>query len=889
MKSADIREKFLGFFESRGHKRVKSSSVIPAADPTLLFTNAGMVQFKDCFLGLSDLGFRRATTSQKCVRAGGKHNDLENVGFTARHHTFFEMLGNFSFGDYFKKEAISFAWEFLTKDLALPKEKLRITVFEKDDEAFELWKGQGIRPDWIERLGEKDNFWAMGETGPCGPCTEIYYDWGNTYGCGKPTCSPGCPCSERFLEIWNLVFMQFNRDASGTLTPLPKPSVDTGSGLERVTCVMQGVYSNYDTDLFQPILAAIGNRVGTSYGKDKEASLAMRVIADHVRSGTFLIADGVIPSNEGRGYVLRRILRRAIRYGKKLGQEKPFIFEIVSAVVATLGSFYPEIKSQQKLVETMIREEEERFHETLHRGTGILDEAIQKAKKEKRLGIPGDVAFKLYDTFGFPYDLVEVICREHGLQVEEKVFQELMEKQRSLSSGPMGSVTGYLATLTKYLTEKRLETQFKGYDSLREIAKLVALFDSNGNEASLLKAGVNGFAIFDLTPFYAESGGQVGDSGTITHNETSAQVRDTVKVAKAFVHKVHVQTGEIKVGQSYTLEVDARSRKLAAINHTATHLLHAALRKVLGDRVKQAGSLVSPERLRFDFTFPRAATAEELAQIEGMVNAEIRLDLKVDVKEMPFDEAIKSGALAFFDEKYGDRVRVVKVGPKEAPFSVELCGGTHLSQISDIVFVKILGESSVASGTRRLEAITADAAIQYLLGKASVVREIEGKLATTEVVKRIDQMASQIKTLSKENEDLKLKVARAGQGGGGGELYEKASRIGQYQLVAETIPSGSAKILRTLVDQVRDKLKEKTVVMLATTEDGKVSLCIGLTKDIAVQLDAGKLIRPLAEEVSGTGGGRPDFAQAGGSRPEGIPKAIEKLRSLLKDACQEES
>ncbi len=883
MKSTEIREKFLKFFEKHGHTRVKSSSLIPAADPTLLFTNAGMVQFKDCFLGLQNNGYTRATTSQKCVRAGGKHNDLENVGFTPRHHTFFEMLGNFSFGDYFKKEAISLAWELLTKELKIPKEKLRITVFQDDDEAMELWKAEGIRPDWIYRLGEKDNFWAMGDTGPCGPCTEIHYDWGESLGCGKPDCSPACPCgSGRFLEIWNLVFMQYNRDSSGKMTPLPKPSVDTGAGLERVSAVLNGVFSNYDTDLFLPLIHAIAKKAGKTYGANKDEDVSMRVIADHLRSGTFLISDGVIPSNEGRGYVLRRILRRAIRHGKKLGQQAPFIYTLVENVGEVLGSVYPEIIQNRKMIEVLLREEEEKFHETIHRGIGLLDESIAKSKAQKSSTLSGDVAFKLYDTFGFPFDLVEVICREHAMGVDEKAFSDLMDKQRAQSNWKGGDSDKYVEKITKVLEGKKISPTFEGYSTLECDGNLNLLFDMNGTEVRSLSSGTEGFAIFDKTPFYAESGGQVGDKGTIHQDGAKALVGNTFKVAKTIVHQLKVTDGQLQPAKRAKLSVDKQSRKLTAINHTATHMMHAALRKVLGDRVKQAGSLVDSSRLRFDFTYPRGVTADEIKQIETLVNKEIQSSDEVVTKEMKYDDAIKSGALAFFDEKYGDSVRVVRVGGTDSPFSVELCGGTHLTRTSDIGLFKILSETSVASGTRRIEAVTSLTAFEYLTHRNELLASIEAKVGMKEekAVEKLEQLSQQLKQLQKENESLKVKVA---QGGSGSKSDASHETFGAYKAFIQIIPSADAKVLRTLSDQFRDKGKDKTFVVLASEMEGKVSLCVGLTKDLVGTFDAGKIVKELAGEIKGTGGGRPDFAQAGGSDASGIQRAFDKFRSLLKD------
>ncbi|MBI3293191.1 MAG: alanine--tRNA ligase [Deltaproteobacteria bacterium] len=877
MRSTDVREKFLSFFEGVGHRRVKSSPLIPAQDPTLLFTNAGMVQFKDCFLGLQDLGFKRATTAQKCVRAGGKHNDLENVGFTPRHHTFFEMLGNFSFGDYFKKDAIAFAWELLTKHYGLPKDRLWVTVFETDDEAAKLWEAQGVRKDWIIRLGEKDNFWAMGDAGPCGPCTEIHFDWGVNRGCGKPTCAPGCPCDTRFLEIWNLVFMQYNRDASGKLAPLPKPSVDTGGGLERLSAVLQGVYSNYDSDVFQPILSAISETVKIDYGKSTDTDVSMRVIADHLRSGTFLVTDGVNPTNEGRGYVLRRILRRAIRHGKKLNQDAPFIYSLVKDVVRSLGAVYPEIAEKQKYVETIFREEEERFHQTLHRGLGLLEESLSRLGKGAHRKLPGEVVFKLYDSFGFPADLVQVICAEQQVGVDEEGFNALMEKQRGQSSWTGSKSTAAVDGILRSLEKNRPATLFTGYDRVSDKGTVVRLWDSSGQEAEQLTG--EGFFLADVTPFYAESGGQVGDTGVVSSASTRGRILDTKKWGGVTVHMVTIDSGALKVGETVELSVNADLRKKTAINHTATHLLHAALRKVLGDRVKQAGSLVDSGRLRFDFAYPRGVTRDEIATIEGMVNREIRAGLPVKTEEMGYDQAVKSGALAFFEDKYGDRVRVVRVGG-ESPFSVELCGGTHLSTISDVGVVKVVAESSVASGVRRIEAITGEAALSRLMDHDRLVETMEAKLGVKapELPDRIDQLAGEIKHLRKEIDKLKLTVA---QGGQGSAPWDRKVTVRDLQVVIERVPGANPGVLRTLADQIRDKLKERVLVVLASENEGKVSLCVGLSKDLVGRLDAGKMIKPLAQAVGGTGGGRPDFAQAGGSNPGGIESAFAQFRQSI--------
>ncbi|MBI4405768.1 MAG: alanine--tRNA ligase [Deltaproteobacteria bacterium] len=883
MRSNDIRETFLKYFENYHHQRVKSSSLIPAADPTLLFTNAGMVQFKDAFLGVQLPSYRRATTCQKCVRAGGKHNDLENVGFTVRHHTFFEMLGNFSFGDYFKKEAIAFAWELVTRSYAIPKDRLWITVFQKDDEAFELWKATGVPTNRIIRLGEKDNFWAMGETGPCGPCTEIHYDWGNEHGCQRPDCNPGCACGTRFLEIWNLVFMQFNKDANGTTSALPKPSVDTGAGLERLCSVLQGVYSNYDTDLFRPIIAEVERKTQLRYGQQVDNDISMRVIADHIRAGTFLISDGVTPTNEGRGYVLRRILRRAIRHGKKLGQTKPFLFELVGKVIELLGDVYSDISKNKKIIEVVIREEEDRFHETLDRGMGILEAHIKDAKKSGKNSLAGEVAFKLYDTYGFPLDLITVICKENTLEVDEKGFNSQMEKQRNRSQWERAS-GAIVEQISKVLANQQIKTSFLGYETLTAEGHLIHLFSEQGSPVDILKVGESGYAVLDKTVFYAESGGQVGDVGTLCSEKGKATVQTTFKVGSTSVHKISVDAGRIEANRLFALQINPSVRQLTAVNHTATHLLHAALRKVLGDRVKQAGSLVEPTRLRFDFTFPRALTREEIARVEALVNEEVSADSEVSVEEMAFEQATQTGALAFFGEKYGDRVRVVRVGKSNEPFSVELCGGTHLSRTSQVGAFKIITESSIASGVRRIEAITGKLAIEHLCSREGLLKDIEQLLGThgPAAAEKISQLLSENKALKQQNEKLQLQGARLGKETSQSPLWERAITIKDLKVVAEKIPNIDPKLLRSLVDQVRDKIRNRTVVCLGTESEGKAALVVGLSKDLVGQYDASQLVRSIAGKVGGTGGGRGDFAQAGGTKPEGLMEALDDFKNLLK-------
>ncbi len=884
MQSVDIREKFLRFFEAAGHKRVRSSSLIPASDPTLLFTNSGMVQFKNCFLGQENPGYTKATTSQKCVRAGGKHNDLENVGFTPRHHTFFEMLGNFSFGDYFKKEAIAFAWELLTKQFALPADKLHITVFENDDEALELWKKQGIPAARIHKLGEKDNFWAMGDTGPCGPCTEIHYDWGTQYAKPGSDATPGTD-DKRFLEIWNLVFMQFNRDTDGKLHPLPKPSVDTGAGLERLAAVFQNVYSNYDSDLFTPLKKSIEKATGKVYGQNESHDGSIRVIMDHVRAGTFLIGDGVTPSNEGRGYVLRRILRRAIRHGKNLGKDTPFIHSVVPAVVQSLGSFYPEIAGKnQTLIEEVLKEEETKFHETLHRGLGELESSIAATKKAKKTVLPGEVAFKLYDTFGFPLDLTEVISREHGLTVDQSSFEKSMGQQRERSGGKaLGEFGGQLGS-SALVSDK---SHFSGYEATQGEGKVLNILDKTGKTLlKKLSEGESGYVTFDHTPFYAESGGQVGDKGHIQGKDFLADVLDTTKAGNAIAHHLLIKKGALNQGQSYQLLVDADKRKATAINHTATHLMHAALRALpdIGPRVKQAGSLVNEEMLRFDFSCPRALTAEEIQAVEKSVNDEISKDEDVTTTEMSFDDAKKTGAVAFFDDKYGDRVRVIRVGSKENPYSIEFCGGTHLTRSGEVRVFKVLSESSIASGTRRIIALTGKNAQEYLFEKNRMLDSLANELRVQpeQLPIKVNQLLKENKTLKQTLDQERLRAAQGASGSGASQpLWEKSKTIKGYTVVMDTIASADPKILRSLVDQVRDKLKEKTLVCLVSQQDSKVFVCVGVTPDMNPRFDAGKIVKEIATEVGGSGGGRSDFAQAGGTRPEGIPKVFDKLETWM--------
>ncbi|HEX7965579.1 MAG TPA: alanine--tRNA ligase [Gammaproteobacteria bacterium] len=863
MTSNDIRKSFLEFFQSKGHMVVPSSPLVPANDPTLLFTNAGMVQFKDVFLGRDKRDYRRAASSQRCVRAGGKHNDLENVGYTARHHTFFEMLGNFSFGDYFKKDAILYSWELLTQVWKLPPEKLWVTVYHTDDEAYGHWLNDvGVPAARIVRIGDKpggqkyqsDNFWQMADTGPCGPCSEIFYDHGADVAGGPPG-SPDAD-GDRYIEIWNLVFMQFDRSADGVLTPLPKPCVDTGMGLERVTAVLQHVHSNYEIDLFQKLIAAAADVTGA---KDK-SSPSLRVIADHIRACAFLITDGVLPSNEGRGYVLRRIIRRAIRHGYKLGQEKPFFHKLVKALDAEMGGAYPELHKAASHVEKVLLQEEERFAETLAQGMGLLESAI-KGLKGKTL--PGETVFKLYDTYGFPADLTNDIARERGLAIDEAGFEREMESQRdrARSASKFGAEYGQDVAIEG-------ETAFKGYEHLKHPGKVVALF--RGKDAvQALKAGEQGMVVLDQTPFYAESGGQVGDQGLLKNGNGAFKVADTQKRGGgAFAHMGQVTHGEIKLGDTVDAQVDEGLRAATVLNHSATHLLHAALRKVLGTHVTQKGSLVAPDRLRFDFSHYQAVTPEELSKIEDLVNTEIRRNEAADVRETSYDEAIKAGAMALFGEKYGNVVRVMKFGD----FSTELCGGTHVHRTGDIGLFKILSEGGVAAGVRRIEAVTGAGALAYVHTLQGTVRALVDALRSDDIVAKTQQLQERVKQLEKQLAQASGKLAA----NRGDELTASAQAIGPAKVLAAAVEGVDAAALRELMDQLKNKLGSAVVVLGAASE-GKVSLIAGVTQDLTGKVKAGELVNMVAQQVGGKGGGRPDMAQAGGTDPSKLDAALKSV------------
>jgi alanyl-tRNA synthetase len=862
MTSADIRGSFLEFFRKNGHSVQPSSSLVPGNDPTLLFTNAGMVQFKDVFLGKESRDYTRAATAQRVVRAGGKHNELENVGYTARHHTFFEMLGNFSFGDYFKREAIHFAWNFVTGTLGIPKDRLWVTVFKEDDDAARIWTQEiGVDPTRCTRMGEKSNFWSMGETGPCGPCTEIFYDHGPDIAGGPP----GSPDEDgdRYVEIWNLVFMQYDRSSDGVLVPLPKPSVDTGMGLERVAAVMQGVHSNYDTDLFKALIKAAAEVTGCA---DPESS-SLKVIADHIRACTFLIIDGVVPSNEGRGYVLRRIIRRAIRHGYKLGQTQPFFHKLVASLVREMGSYYGELVSGEARATQVLAQEEIRFAETLATGMALLD--AETAKLESQV-IPGETVFRLYDTYGFPLDLTADVARERGLSIDQAGFDTAMEAQR-----------GRARAASKFGVDMRGQlkldgkTDFLGYDRLAETGRVTALvFD--GAVVESLNPGQEGQVVLAHTPFYAESGGQIGDAGVLVNGATCFAVRDTQKVGGAFVHIGILETGELKVGDSVEARVDGARRTAIALNHSATHLLHAALRKVLGTHVEQKGSLVAADRLRFDFSHTQAVSQAELRQIEDLVNAAIRANAPAETKVMALDEAVAAGAMSLFGEKYESDVRVLSIGD----FSMELCGGTHVERAGDIGLFKILSESGVAAGVRRIEAVTGKTAYEWVVHVDQVLRDIAGMLrgSREDVDEKVRELIERSRRLEKELQQLKSKLAS----GQGGDLTSQATDVGGIKVLAAQIDGADARSLRDAVDSLKSKLGS-SVVVLASVLDGKVVLVAGVSADLLTRMKAGDIAGAVAAQVGGRGGGRADFAQAGGTQPENLAKALAGVETLIRD------
>ena len=853
MKSSQIRSAFLEYFKKHNHEIVPSSSLIPANDPTLLFTNAGMVQFKDVFLGKESRPYTRAASSQRCVRAGGKHNDLENVGYTARHHTFFEMLGNFSFGDYFKQEAIHYAWEFLTKDLGLPPEKLWVTVYEEDDEAADIWlKEVGVDPKRFGRIGAKDNFWSMGDTGPCGPCSEIFYDHGPDVAGGPPGSADAD--GDRYIEIWNLVFMQFDRTADGQLHPLPKPSVDTGMGLERLAAVLQGVHNNYDIDLFKNLIKPAAELAGIS---DLQ-NTSLRVIADHIRACAFLITDGVVPSNEGRGYVLRRIIRRAIRHGNKLGLREPFFYKLVKPLCNEMGEAFPELLKAKTEVERLLKQEEERFAKTIEHGLAILNEAIKQLSGKI---IPGTTAFKLYDTYGFPVDLTADIAREQGLSVDMEGFEKAMDEQRKRGQEGSQFDVDYHAGL-----ELQGHTEFTGYEKTQDKAKVLSLY-RDGVAVDELKEGDKGLVVLDRTPFYAESGGQVGDTGYIESAAAQFEVHDTQKQQDVFTHIGVISQGVLKVGDTVTASIDSRLRQNIADNHSATHLLHAALRKVLGEHVTQKGSLVQAGRLRFDFSHFEPVTVSQLSEIESLVNEKIRANLAVDTRLMKQDEAIAAGAMALFGEKYGDTVRVLSMGN----FSVELCGGTHVNRTGDIGVFKIISETGTAAGVRRIEAVAGAAALQWINDNDHRLQRIASlvKAGRDDVESKVNQLLRRNKELEKELEKLQGQLASSR----GGDLASQAQDIEGIKVLAARLDGVDPKSLRDTMDQLKNKLGSAAVV-LATVQGDKVSLVAGVTKDQTDRVKAGNLVNVVAEQVGGKGGGRPDMAMAGGNNPAALDAAL---------------
>ncbi len=883
MKASEIRKAFLDFFQQRSHNAVKSSSLIPHDDPTLLFTNAGMVQFKRSFLGEEKRPYARAATSQKCMRAGGKHNDLENVGRTARHHTFFEMLGNFSFGDYFKKEAIEFAWFFLTETLGLPKDKLYATIHEgdsamrlgPDEEAGGFWE-RYLPRERILTFPTKDNFWSMGDTGPCGPCSEIIIDQGPGIGCGSPDCKPGCDC-DRYLELWNLVFMQFNRYDDGSLEPLPRPSIDTGMGLERIAAVLQRVPSNYDIDLFAPIRAAVTDMTGYHYGTQPEKDVSVKVIADHSRAAAFLIGDGILPSNEGRGYVLRRVIRRALRHGRFLGLERPFLHEVSVSVMRAMEDAYPELLQNKSFITRVIVHEEERFSETLDNGLKLLQSEMKRLEEEKAKVIPGALIFKLYDTYGFPIDIVTDMARGLKLSTDEAGFQALMDKQREQSRMYWkGSGEREISGAYHQLSSRGVSTAFKGYETLEAESAVVALIRDG---VTLQEAGEGSEVevVTAETPFYGETGGQVGDCGEILAPSGRLAVSDTLRLpGDIYVHVGKVIEGRLREGDMVRLKVDESLRRATQLNHTATHILHAVLRNVLGDHVKQAGSLVAPDRLRFDFTHFAALTPDELTEIERQVNENIRVNKALEVHVMDLEEALKTGAMALFEEKYGDRVRMVEI----PGFSRELCGGTHAHRTGDIGLFVITQETSVAAGVRRLEALTGAGAMAYVQRQQNVLRHAANLLrsAPMDVADRIEKLSAQQKQLEKELESLKASLASRKSV----DMLAQATDCGGIKLLVTQVDADNPKILREMNDQFKERMKSG-VVVLGAAHEGKVFLLAGVTQDLTKRIHAGNLIKEIVQEVGGSGGGRPDMAQAGGNKPEKLKDALDLAKRLVEE------
>jgi alanyl-tRNA synthetase len=876
MRGSEIREKFLKYFEENGHTIVQSSSLIPKDDPTLLFTNSGMVQFKNCFLGLEDRGFSRATSSQKSVRAGGKHNDLENVGFTARHHTFFEMLGNFSFGDYFKKESIQWGWDFLTKIMGLSEEKMWITIYEEDDEAFDIWnKIIGVPAERIVRMGMESNFWMMGETGPCGPCSEIIYDQGPGVGCGRPECSVECNC-DRHLEIWNHVFMQFEADREGKFNPLPKKNIDTGMGLERIAAVVQGVQSNYDTDFFTPIIAFVENISGKKYRENEDDDVSIRVIADHSRAVAFLIGDGLLPSNEGRGYVLRRILRRAARHGKLLGFNKPFLHEVIPVVIETMKDAYPDLIEKESYIRKVVVNEEQRFIDTLDTGLKILSEEVTSLKTAGKSVIPGEVVFKLYDTFGFPVDLTADIVKKDRLTLDMEGFEKAMEVQREKARESWkGSGEKAVSTSYQKLSLQGIKTTFVGYEGVTETRSRITAILKNDEPVATLEEGEKAEIFVEQTPFYGEAGGQVGDTGIIEGDGCLFEVWETqIPVEDLITHIGKVRKGRLKTGDKVLLKVDLDSRRATEAHHSGTHVLNAALRSVLGDHVKQSGSLVNPERLRFDFTHFSKIEDDELERIEKIANDIIRKNIPVETTLLPREEALKTGAQAVFDEKYGEEVRVIKMGD----VSMELCGGTHATRTGDIGLLKVTHESAIAAGVRRIEAVAGREAMKY-------IRDIEGELKKTsgllkanplELSERVEKLLKHQKDMEKEIETLKSKLAAKDIA----KLAGRVKEINGVRVLTAEVTAGDAKTMREIGDRLRDKIQSGIILLGSKAGDKAMLLCL-VTKDLTNRYHAGNIIKEIAPIVGGSGGGRPDMAQAGGPKPENLKQALSKLKEIL--------
>ncbi len=870
MSTSEIRAAFLEYFRTQGHQVVSSSSLVPHNDPTLLFTNAGMNQFKDVFLGADKRAYHRATTAQRCVRAGGKHNDLENVGYTARHHTFFEMLGNFSFGDYFKQDAIRFAWEFLTGTLKLPKERLLVTVYATDDEAFDIWEKEvGVPADRIVRIGDNkgapyasDNFWAMGDTGPCGPCTEIFYDHGDHIWGGPP----GSPeeDGDRFIEIWNVVFMQFNRQADGTMEPLPRPSVDTGMGLERISAIMQGVHSNYEIDIFQALIKKAAEIVGTT----DLSNQSLRVIADHIRSCAFLVADGVMPSNEGRGYVLRRIIRRAVRHGRKLGATDVFFYKLAAELAVQMKDVAAELIAQLPLVERVLRIEEEQFVRTLDRGLLLLEDALANLGDAKV--IPGEVVFKLYDTYGFPADLTADVVREREIGIDEEGFKAEMEKQRARAKEASSFGVNYNDVL-----KLDFETPFTGYKQLSQNTQVVGIY-KDGVEVNGLIAGEEAVIVLAETPFYAESGGQVGDSGILKVDDGIFAVTDTQKAGKAIIHKGYLELGTLEKGAEVEAVVDGDRRQAIALNHSVTHLLHAALRQALGEHVTQKGSLVGAERMRFDFSHFEGLTMATIRRIEELVNAQIRANHEVATQLMGLEEAKSAGAMALFGEKYEDDVRVVRMGD----YSIELCGGTHAKRTGDIGFFKIIAESGIAAGVRRIEAVTGKSAIDLMHQLGEQIEEAAALVKGDQfsIADKVRQVLDKAKMMERELEQLKAKLAAQA----GNDLLSQVIDINGQKVLVAALEGVDPKSLRGMLDELKNQMKSG-VVLLATSSDGKVNLIAGVTNDLTGKVKAGELVNLVAQQVGGKGGGRPDMAQAGGTQPEAVPAALQSVHSWLEE------